>query len=78
VPMVVCYSRGVERSSSCAKGSSALMMSQGSGTWMTSRGSNETKRGQTKRRSAGGSDACPLALVLSGVRPGPAVMGCGP
>jgi hypothetical protein len=79
MPVAVCYSRGVERSSSCAKGSSALMMSQGSGAWMMSRGSNEMERGQTKRRSAGrGSGACPLALVLSGVRHGPAVMGRGP
>jgi hypothetical protein len=29
-------------------------------------------------RSAGGSDACPSALVLSGVRPVPAMMGRGP
>jgi hypothetical protein len=26
----------------------------------------------------GGSGACLLALVLSGLRPGPAVVGCGP
>jgi hypothetical protein len=54
------------------------MTSQGSGAWMTSWGSNETERGRTKRRSARGSGACSLALVLSGVRPGPAVMGRGP
>jgi hypothetical protein len=30
------------------------MTSQGSGAWMTSRGSDETERGQTKPRSAGG------------------------
>jgi hypothetical protein len=64
VSVTVCYSRGVERSSSCSKGSSALMTSQGSGAWMTSWGSDETERGRTKRRSGG-----PLALVLSGGRP---------
>jgi hypothetical protein len=31
---------------------------------MTSRGSNETETGRTKRRSIGGSGACPLALVF--------------
>jgi hypothetical protein len=44
---------------------------------MMSRGSGETESGQAKQRSAGGSGACPLALVLSGVRPRPAVMGRG-
>jgi hypothetical protein len=40
------------------------MTSQGSGAWMTSRGSDEMERGQTKRRSTGGLGACPLALVF--------------
>jgi hypothetical protein len=39
VPVAVCYSRGVERSSSCAKGSSAF---------------DKMERGQTEQRSAGG------------------------
>jgi hypothetical protein len=69
---------GVERSSSYEKGSSALMTSQGSGAWTTSRGSDETERCWTKRRSTGGSGACPLALVLSGVRPRLVGMGHGP
>jgi hypothetical protein len=30
------------------------MTSQGSGVWMTSRGSDETEKDRTKRRSAGG------------------------
>jgi hypothetical protein len=54
VPMAVCHSRGVERSSSYAKGSSALMTSQGSGAWTTSRGSDEAKeRWELKRLSSG-------------------------
>jgi hypothetical protein len=49
---------GVERSSSCVEGSSALMMSQGSGAWMTSRGSAE---GVGRSEGAlGGLGACPL------------------
>jgi hypothetical protein len=35
----------------------------------------EVKR---SRGALGGSGAYPLALVLSRVRPGPAVVGCGP
>jgi hypothetical protein len=54
VPVTVHYSRRVERSSSCAKGSSVLMTSHGSGAWMTSQGSDETERGRTKRRSVVG------------------------
>jgi hypothetical protein len=49
-----CVIVGVERSSCCAKGSSALTTSQGLGAWMTSRGSDETEKGRTKWRSVGG------------------------
>jgi hypothetical protein len=78
VLVAVCYSRRVERSSSCAKGSSALMTSQGSGAWMMSWGLDETERGRTKRRSTRGLERLSLALVLSRIRPEPAVMGRGP
>jgi hypothetical protein len=62
VPIAVCYSRGVEQSSSCAEGSSALMTSQGLDTWMKSQGSDKTERGRTKRRSTGGLGCLPFGF----------------
>jgi hypothetical protein len=38
------------------------MTSQGLGTWMMSRGSDETERGQTKRRSTGGLECLPFGF----------------
>jgi hypothetical protein len=76
VPVALCYSRGVERSSSCAKRVERLDDVTGLGRLDDAMG---VGRDRERSNEAGEhSGACPFTFVLSGVRPGPALMGRGP
>jgi hypothetical protein len=87
VPLAACYSGGSSKAVAMQRGRAPWChrRARAPGWRHRARAPGWRHGGQMRwkgvgqsERALGGSDACPLSLVLSRVKPGPAVMGHGP